>query len=36
MKVFWKLADRFACWLSNKCWEKLYKKRKFCKCKNTK
>lgn len=35
-KLIWKILDHFACWLSNKCWQKLYKTRKFCECKKKK
>lgn len=27
MRLFWKLMDKFGTWLSNKAWEKLYKRR---------
>ena len=33
---FWRILDRFACWLSNQCWQRLYKKKKYCKCQDTK
>lgn len=31
-KFLWKKIDKFACWLSNKAWQKLYAKNKPCKC----
>jgi hypothetical protein len=33
---FWEILDHFATWLSNKCWEKLYKYRRHNDKKNKK
>lgn len=31
-KTIWKKIDKFACWLSNKAWQKIYNKNKPCVC----